>query len=367
MSSHIFLIDDAGRWEPSGDPLTSHRSESWRVELLNLSDTGLGQLDGVAGGEFTFNVNNAIRGGGSLDYKGEPIDWLRHRVQPWYRIQAGTTTFEWPLGVFIPAAPSTQYGAMGGVQSIELYDKTLILSQDAVDTTYSVPAGTVVTDVIRALLVSIGETHIAITDSPETLSTSMVFEAGVSKLRIINDLLDAINYFSIWVDGLGTFRADPYRRPSDRLRRFGFIDDEKSIYSPDFTHDFDTFEIPNKVILIGQSDGEEAAMTSVASNVDVNSPFSYQSRGRWITRVEEGVEATSQAVLDSLATRRLMDGQTVGSTFDIRHAPIELTFNDAVGFRRDAEGVNVLATVESISYSMSTGALCSTKLREVKE
>lgn len=366
MSNQIFLIDDARQWTQDGDPLTGHRSESWRVELLNLSDTSLGNLDGVAGGDLTFNVYATIRGGGSLDYKGEPIDWLAHRVQPWYRAEFMGQMIEWPLGVFIPAAPATGYGAAGGTQGIELYDKTLILDQDKVEATYSVAAGAVVTAAVRDLLESIGETRLAVTDSPEKLTTAMIFEAGTSKLRIINDLLDAINYFSIWVDGTGTFRVEPYRKPADRPVRFGFVDDATSIYSPDFVHDFDTFEVPNRVVLIGQSDGEELAPTAVAENRNPGDLFSYPSRGRWITRVEEGVEATSQAVLDALAARYLADGRSVGSTFDFKHAPIPLDFNDAVGFRRDAEGIDVLGVVESISYSFATGALCSTKIREVQ-
>lgn len=367
MSNQIFLIDDARQWTQDGDPLTGHRSESWRVELLNLGDTSLGDLDGVAGGDLTFNVYATIRGGGSLDYKGEPIDWLAHRVQPWYRVEAMGQVIEWPLGVFLPAAPSTQYGSAGGVQSIELYDKTLILDQDKVEATYSAPVGAVVTSTVRALLADIGETRVAVVDSAETLRTSMVWEAGTSKLRIINDLLDAINYFSIWADGMGTFRVEPYRRPADRPQRFGFVDDQTSIYSPDFVHDFDTFEVPNKVIVVGQSAGEEAALVATAKNENPGNPFSFQSRGRWITRFEEGVEASSQGVLNSLALRYLEDGQSVGSTFDIKHAPIPLDFNDAVGFARTAEDIAVRGVVESISYSMAVGALCSTKIREVKD
>lgn len=366
MNNQIFLVDEAGRWIPEANPLTTNRVESWRVELLTLADSSLGLLDGVSGGSFTFNSNAVIRGGGSLEYQGEPIDWLKHRVQPWYKIEAAGKVVEWPVGVFIPATPGTSYGDGATSISIALYDKLHIPDEDKLEYTYSAPKGSNVTDRVRSLLLGIGETKMAITDSEATLSSGMVWDVGTSKLRIINDLLGAINYFSLWVDGYGMFRADPYTRPQDRPITFGFVDDEHGIYSPDFVHEQDLFNIPNKVICIGQSDGNVPAKIGTATNEDPTSPYSFQSRGRWITRTEEGVEATSQGVLDALARRYLAEGRLAGSTFDLEHAPIQIDLNDAVGFRRDIESIDVRGTVETITYSMEVGALCQTKIREVQ-
>lgn len=366
MSNQIFLVDDSGRWIPEADPFTTNRVESWRVDLLDLKDSSEGTLDGVSGGSLTFNVNSVIRGGGNLEYQGEPIDWLRHRVQPWYRIEAAGKVVEWPLGVFIPSTPGTTFGDGANSVSVELYDKLHMLDEDRVESSYSAPKGTNVTDRVRALILGIGEKKVAITDSEAILSTGMVWESGTSKLRIINDLLQSINYFSLWVDGYGMFRADPYERPQDRNQTFGFVDDENGIYTPDFVHDFDAFSVPNKVICIGQSDGNVPARIGVATNEDAKSPYSHQSRGRWITRVEEGVEATSQNVLTALAQRYLAEGRLAGSTYNLKHAPIQIDLNDAVGFRRDLESIDIRGTVETISYSMDVGALCETKIREVQ-
>lgn len=367
MSNSIFLTDGRQTWRPSVDPMTSHRVEGWRVELLNLKDTALGPLDGVKGGQFTLNRNATIRGGGSIEYMGPTKDWLRLRVQPWYSFTAGGQTVEWPIGVFIPASPSLQYGAGQQAGSISLYDKTHILDQDRVDNTFVAAEGAVVTELVRSIITDTGETRIAVTDSDATLRKAMAWEAGTSKLRIINDLLESINYFSIWTDGWGTFRADPYTSPGSRLSQYNFIDDDTGIYLPEFTHDEDGFNVPNKVICIAQSNGDEPALVAVATNTDPNNKYSYPYRGRWITRVEEGVEATDQATLDSIAERLLNEGRQVGSTYEIKHAPIQVLPNDAVSFRRDAHGLSFKATVETISYSMSTGALCSTTLREVQE
>lgn len=366
MSNQIFLVDESGRWIPEADPLTSNRVESWRVELLTLNDSSLGRLDGVSGGSLAFNVNAVIRGGGSLEYQGDPVDWINHRVQPWYKIEAAGQVVEWPLGVFIPATPGASYGDGATSISIALYDKLHILDEDKLEYTYAAPKGANVTDRVRSIIKGAGETKIAITDSESTLSNGMVWDVGTSKLRIINDLLGSINYFSLWVDGHGTFRADPYISPRDRPIAFGFVDDEHGIYDPNFVHEQDLFNIPNKVVCIGQSDGNVPAKIGIATNEDPASPYSYQSRGRWITRTEEGVEATSQGVLNALARRYLAEGRLAGSTFEFEHAPIQIDLNDSVGFRRDAENIDIRGTVETLTYSMAVGALCQTKIREVQ-
>ena len=366
MPAIIFALDGTPQWSVPRNPLTGHRTEIWRVDLLNRDDVVIAPLLGVTGGEFTFNVNAAIRGGGSIEYQGEKIDWVQHRVQPWYRAEApGAEPVEWPLGVFLVATPSTEYSDTGRATTLELYDKTLILDQDKFPSTYQVQAGTNIIEAVRALLEDAGQTRMALVETEQTLATSMVWEPGTSRLRVINDLLEAANYFSIWADGRGIYRAGPYQAPADRGESWGFQDDSASIYSAEFTHDYDTFEVPNRVVVVGQSDGEEDSETPVAVAEDVKGgPFSKETVGRWITRYEEGQDAADQATLEGIAQRFLQEGQQVGSTYHIKHAPVPLELQDAVRFRRSTEGLDFGATVQTISYSMDPGALCSTTLRE---
>ena len=363
MPAQIYLLDGDGAWTRRADPLTGSRSESWRVDLLNNQDVMVAQLIGVTGGQFDFNVNAEIRGSGSLEYHGALIDWDQHRVQPWYRTEAGGQVKEWPLGVFVVATPSTQYEDTGEDVSLELYDKTQILIDDQLATSYQVPAGALIINTVRTILTLAGQRRTAFVDSDQRLATSMVWPAGTTRLRVINDLLDAANYFSLWVDGDGIFRTSPYQPPAQRGQSWGFKDDESSIYTPSFTHDHDTFGVPNRVIVIGQSDGETEAPVAVAEDHSTG-PFSIPTRGRVVTRTEDGQEASDQATLQGIAERLLVQGQQVGSTWQISHAPIPLDLNSVVSFERTSKGIDTRCTVEQISYSMDTGALCATTLRE---
>lgn len=342
--------------------LTGHRVEDWWVELLDRNDTPLGRLRGVTGGRLDQNVHAIISGGGTLHLQdlGQDIDWLSARVQPWYSV-AGHEP--WPLGIFLPSAPTAGYSPTGRRWSVELLDKLAILDQDKVDGSYSLPAGTNVTLAVQEVIMSAGEDRVAITASSETLTSGMVWEAGTSKLRIVNDLLASINYFSLRADGHGRYVAQPYTRPEDRELNWEFLEGARAIHSPDFTRDEDLASVPNKVVLVSSAAIDEPAMVGVATNEDPSSRFSYQSRGRWITHTEDLVEATSQEVLDGLAARKLADLSAATATLSVEHAALPLQLNDAVRFV--TAGVETRGVVQKMSQALEVGALTRSTIREV--
>lgn len=371
MTSSIYIVTNpAKRVVPASELLVMPgRQESYLWELLDLSGGVVDELDGVTDGQVEFSNATVLRSSGSLSYAGDDVDWLRSLVRCTYRATFPEgSSLTWPLGVFVPSAPSAQYGDGTVGRDVQLQSLLQVLDEDAFEQSVGIPAGTVVTDKVRQLIADAGGTggaRVAGTDSDETLRSALVWEPGTSRLRVINDLLDAINYFALWVDGQGTYRLDPYTTPAQRGSSWDFRDDDSSIYLPEFTHTRDLFAVPNKVVQIAQGDGDAPALTSVATNTDPESPFSQPSRGRWVTVVEEGVEATSQAVLDGIAARRLSELSQVASSVELQHWPVPLTPNDVVTFRRDPAGVAVTGVVQKQSIRCEAGSLASTTIREV--
>jgi len=347
--------------------LTGHREESFRVDVLTLRDAKVTELDGVEGGAFDYSIYRTIRSGGSLTVTTEaPPDWLRVRLRPWYIARQGDLTVEWPLGTFIPATPDADHADDGQTYAVDLYDKLLVLDEDAVENTYTLDAGTVVTDAVRALILETGETAMVIAESPETLTSSLVWEAGTTRLRIVNDLLDSINYFALWCDGYGRYHAEPYVPAGARPIVWPFADDERGIYLPEFRHGRDLFSVPNKVVAVQATGGEtEALVASVAAPPDW--PTSFENRGRYIVHTETDVEATSYEVLAAYAERRLRELSNPASTASIEFAPLPLNLNDVVSFTRDARGVRLpRATVSSFSVPFGEpGGLMRAELTEV--
>ena len=345
--------------------LTANRTTTIRVELLTAVEAPAGTLDGVRGGSVVYTSAKSVHGSASLTVadNGQSVDWLTARIRPVVTIAGYGDT---ALGVFLAAEAPESWGDTGRVWAIKLLDKCTILDQDAVDEAYALAAGAVVTDEVVTLIESTGETNIAVTPSSATLVNPLVWPAGTTKLQIVNDLLSTINYFSLFCNGDGQFRGEPYVKPASRPVVWSFLDGSDCIYLPGLTKDVDLFAIPNKVIAITQGDGDTAALTSTATNTDPASPYSTVSRGRTITYVVAGVEAADQATLDDFAERRLIELTTPTASIEIQHAFVpDLAFNRAVQFRRTPAGIDARHVVSKTEISLDPTALAKSTLTEV--
>lgn len=343
--------------------LLKHRRESFRYECLDLEDNVLYELP--ASDPFTgvldFSVYATIRGSGNgkgfAPHISQAIDWLTHRMRVSYLLEGQEPV---PLITAIPRAPVEQYTAFGVSETVELYDKTLILQDDTFGVSYSVAAGANIIEAVADVITSTGESAPdLLTPSEETLAAGMVWEAGVSKLKIANDLLNAAGYFALYTDGLGRFRADPYTTPSSRPVEWVF-EGEQALYLHDWTRDMDLFSVPNRYICVGRADGDTPALTSTATD-EGTGRFSFSSRGRWITRAETDVEAASQSVLDLIAQRKLYEAQQVTESFEFVHPYLPFGLNSVVEFN----GTRCVVWKQSVM--LQTGGLITSTARRLVE
>jgi len=351
--------------------LIGRRNERWRFDLLTLNDTYIRPLRRVVDGKFDFSIHNTIRSGGDLTCAYEPdIDWLKVRIQPWYILlddDDETELAKWPMGVFIPESPGEKFSSTGASVELQLYDKLLLLSRDEVESTWVVPKGTDGLLAVRQVIESVTETQLVAEDLGKTIAGDMVWDVGETKLRIINDLLESMNYFSLWVDGYGRYRTNPYIEPMSRGLAWEFVDDRDSIYSPDYEHKADYFNAPNKVILIGQAEGDEEAPRAVALNENPESPLSFQNRGTWISYTEQGVEADSLGTLQAIAQRRLAEKSQVTSSFTVNSAHIPLELNGLVRFVDSEYDREAYCVLQSFSVNTQLGSMMELEMRRVVE
>ena len=340
------------------DTFIGNRIEEWSWRLLDARDRPIRPLSNVKDGRVEQNVNAVIRGGGSVTIQGDPLDWGRNRVQPWVTVN-GTS---WPVGVFLFASPMEKNSDTGRFFDVGLLDKLSIMDADKLANTYSVAAGFLVTNVIEDLIHEVGETNISVTPSSLTTRSQIVWPAGTSRLRIINDLLDSINYFSLWVDGYGTYRVEPYLRPSQRAITRSFERGKTAIHRSSWTRDQDTASVPNRVVMTSQSTEDDLVLVGVAENRNESSPYSYPSRGyRWVTHVEDGVEAASREVLNDLAQQKLAALSNPVTTVQVEHAIIPFNLNDVVLFQ------NMRHVVAGYSITTRPGSLVSATWKQATD
>lgn len=206
-------------------PGNSSTNKLWNVLSGDISYSSLGRLKS--------SLTVKIQDDESLN-----IDYMNDRIKPVVIIN-GT---EYSLGIFLISSPDRNITSIGSERYLTCYSKLKILDNDKVLSRYYVAAGTnVVNEVIRLL----GTNPYNVTPSTQTTSTGREWEIGTSKLDIINDLLDVINYNTLLVNTSGTFVSYPYQLPEERMHTIDYIEGKDSIICKEITEDFDFFDVPN--------------------------------------------------------------------------------------------------------------------------
>lgn len=343
--------------------LTGHRVESIRVELLTNTDASLGDLDGVAGGNLVWDANADLPAGGSLQLVdvGQAINYSLNRVRVWWSVVG---VQEWALGVYILAAPSASYTGSGITRQITLLDKLTVIKENVLTTTLQVTAGANIIDAVAAQIAATGETRVAVTPSSAVLTNAMTWDPGTSRLQVINDLLTAAGYATLWTDRLGMFRVEPYKAPGDRPVVWVFAEGESAIHSPSWEYELALWEASNTVVMTSQATAAGSVFLTSAVDENPDSPTSTVSMGRVLNPiVVENVEAASLADLEAQAVRVLLANSNVVGKLRVSHAPVPVWFNDAVQFT--SQGVDTRAAVDRISLELRPGALMQSEWRQV--
>jgi hypothetical protein len=216
----------------------------------------------------------------------------------------GTSNFaEWPQGVFLLTSPTRKADPNGVVtREVKAYDQGLILKDDKTTNRYAAASGTLYTDQVTTVLTGAGITDVNLTPSSLVIPTTIEWDPGTPKLTVVNDLLAAINYESIWFDEHGQAVVQPYVSPQVRPSQFVYTADTQSVITPGVEQTLDLFGVPNKWVLV-VSEPDRGPLTSTFSNNDPASPTSIPSRGRTIVEVRTGQQAPTLVVLDELAAR----------------------------------------------------------------
>lgn len=348
-------------------PPKMRRNHQVTVKLFTRQGTPLGDLEGVLGGQIDASAYATVKSTGSLTVKdvGQIVDgqWSQYRVQPIYTVNGEET----PLGVFLPSTTTDDWDDTTRTWTVELADKTSILDGTVLGEFYTVPAGSNVVSTVKALIERSGEAAGAITPSTQTTLGTLTFEPKDTLLSVINDLLGAANFFSLWCDGEGQYQVTPATSVTARPITAEFVDgrDGTALYKPGFSREQDMNSIPNRVIAISSSDADEPAMTARAENRNPDSPFSFDTLGYWIDHVEENVETTSQEALQQYAQRRLESLSSAVANIEITHWFEPLIFNNAVRFRSQPARIDGRYTVSKYSIPLTELGLMKTTLREV--
>jgi len=279
--------------------LQSNREIRYEYDLLDKDDRKIGTLNDVRG-SYSFNSEAEIKGAAMFliserDHKD--INFLNERIKPYFCLKMGLEWIRWGQGIYLLSSPDRNEQNGGIYRNIEAYDKGLILKEDMTDNRYFIASGTPYTNAIRDLIISAGIIKISIQESNLVLSIDKEYPIGTSKLDIINDLLNSINYNSAYFDENGFCMIRKYVNPIERVYEFEYITDSKSITIYGASETLDTFSIPNKFVRYVENP-ETGYMIASFINDKASNPLSTVSRGRAITDIKSITDIADQSTLE---------------------------------------------------------------------
>lgn len=356
----------------------SNRVERYEFELLNLragAYTSAGLLDNVRNASISVDFSREVvsTANFTLNETGE-IDYLTDRIRPWYCLGE----HKWPLGVYMLITPTKLTDGRAVTRTVYAYDPLLAISDDKVDAAFTLPEGSPVVESVRSIIDSVGDwVRHNIEDNDSALREPMTWEIATPKLEIVNRLLATINYYPLWADGQGCFRAIPWR--DKPLITWEFADNDKGLYLPVVNANIDYSEVYNKVIIVAdQLEGEEPPLISVRTLEDIGlgaHPFSKTNLGRYkVLKLDS--ESVSQDYIDNRARKVLLKGIESTENVNYEHAFISSRSEegqedglpwqgDSFKFKNKVLDLEAIFSVEEQSLTLQPGELVRSAIRRV--
>lgn len=250
-------------------------------------------------------------------------------------------TARWNLGVFSLTTPERAVGETPPTFDVQGYDRLSLLQRE-VGADYTVAAGTTYRQAILDAITAAGLTGVLIDGDAanDTLPADKTWllvgddqsdpdqtDTPVTWLRIVNDLLRAINFRAVWADENGYFRCSAYRDPAARGSEMTLdADDERTIVGEDRTVTRDVWAVPNRWVFrqTNRPDGAPAPTEGDGVyTVDLSDTVNGDWLGRtlvWTSVVD--YEAASQAKLVELGDARVATDRRVTTRVELTTGPI---------------------------------------------
>lgn len=241
--------------------------------------------------------------------KSSTFDQLTERFRPYATlILPSGSTAVWCLGTFYLSSATDALLTQAGESSRDFvgYDMLLALDEEKLTDRYVEGAGANPTTQLSTHLANRGFPTSGIIAQSKTLPAPLEWQPGTSILTLLNDLLGAVGYRSLYMDEQGVPRGEPYVNPATAPVVWAYAPDTKSVIVPGVEVTLDLFGVPNKWTAY-VSEPDRPTLTSTYTNTNSLSPTSTVSRGRTINEViqlqqsPEGgdVPPVDQATLDA--------------------------------------------------------------------
>lgn len=291
---------------------------SFEYELLDKNDKYIGKIDCDC--TMTHDSSSSIKRSAAFTIRekiAKDVDFLSDRIRPYIGIVLPDgKKARWSKGIFLLSTPDRIEQGGELIRRIEAYDKSLILMQDRFTRRYYLRAGSNVVEAVKTIVTDCGIRKLRVDDSALSLREAKEFEIGTSKLEAVNQLLEYINYNSMYFDENGYCCISRYISPQRRKYEFAYETDEHSVILPGASDRIDIYDIPNKFVRYVES-GEEDYLIATYTNDKASNKLSTMSRGMTVTDVQSISGIADQETLNAYVERIADEKSRAYSTMQI--------------------------------------------------
>lgn len=331
-----------------------------RVRWPDMSEVG--EIANITGATIEESSLTSLKTSGTLDYVGD-FDLGDDLVRIYSDSELDGESETICHGTFLATTPSSTWSGVTRSGQADMYSVLWILQQNKTTETYTVEAGANAVALATELARGNGNNlKVVASTATSCVSTPHTWDAGTSYLEIINWLLDFAGFSSAGIDAYGNVRMVPYVEPADKSPVATFSDTQDSVSEPGFTHEFDAFEVPNKVTVVCSNAGSEP-MVAHAVNDDPENPYSTAARRKLIVRVETVSDIADQQALEAKAKELLRSGMSIVESVEIGHSYQPFEVGDAIEVDYSKAGYTKKLVTVSRVKQMIPGIRCKTKAR----
>lgn len=260
----------------------SGRNNTYRFTLLDKSENvKVNGVDNIKSFTLTYSSLSTLKSTLTVEmHDDSQYNFLSDRLQITMIVDVRGYHYEFPLGIYLMKSPEVEADGnttslLGDNRSVTMYSKLLIYEEDTITSDLTIPAGTNIVNKIRQIL---NTDKINLKSNSKTTTSDKIYKIGTSKLTIINDLLDAMGYNSLSVDGEGYFYSNEYILPDNREIEFEYTDEDNQQISPIYNDSNSLSDCYN--VFTGYCTINNNCINHTYVNSSSYSPISTVNRGR---------------------------------------------------------------------------------------
>lgn len=253
-------------------------AELFRCDVLGNEFEDLSEW--VIDGTIVTDIDRDIKTTLSLNVSSvlpfEEFDWVKV-YRTIYRESTGRTT-RTPAGIFQLTQPSATW--LDGTGRIAGLDPTIILSEASTTDTYNIAAGTNYITAIRTILDALGLVgrHAFPADARVLPTGGKSWPSGTTYLRIVNDLLDALSFYAVFMLSDGRLTSLPYQDRTTVAPNYVWsigqdaeiIGDVEELANDDNLYNF---------VIVTKTDSAQVTTTRTAENLNTAHKYSTVALG----------------------------------------------------------------------------------------